>query len=72
MNSTLPVKTSVFFAPHLVTDCEFRSCANLRAKQKPNLTAVRYNQLIPGIVMAVAFIQAKLLAAPLLLKLGAE
>jgi hypothetical protein len=32
----------------------------------------RYNQLVPGIVMAGAFFQAKLLATPLLVKLGTE
>ena len=32
----------------------------------------RYNQLVPGIVMAGAFLQAKLLATPLLVKLGTE
>lgn len=32
----------------------------------------RYNQLIPGFVMFAAFLQAKILATPLLLKLGAE
>lgn len=30
----------------------------------------RYNQLVPGIIMAGAFLQAKILATPLLLKLG--
>jgi hypothetical protein len=32
----------------------------------------RYNQLVPGIVMAGAFFQAKVLAMPLLVKLGTE
>ena len=71
-------KISDSFAQCLGTDCASLICSTIAFASTQSSTLAsrdihtRYNQLIPGIVMLGAFLQAKILATPLLVKLGTE
>jgi hypothetical protein len=72
MNSMPLVKTSDSLAQLLGMDCKYLAHCRCSAHGQLMRCGARYNQLIPGIVMAIAFLQAKVIAAPLLLKLGTQ